>query len=105
MRDVAEVRGRDACDARETLEPLLDDLARGLAYDRAVVLEPDAVGATLRGLFGLNVRDEQARELSVRLARSDHPLVVALRTGAPQLVDDVTDDARLEIAEREALLR
>src|SRR5436190_17812063 len=105
MRDVAEVTGRDSRDARETLEPMLDDLARGLGYDRAVVLEPDAGAATLRGLFGLGVRDDQARELSVALTRLDDPLVVALRTGAPQLVDDVTADARLDLAERDALLR
>src|SRR5690242_8398921 len=105
MRELAEPPRRDERDARETLEPMLDDLARGLAYDRAIVLEHDPAAATLRGSFGLNVRDEVARSISVPLARADDPLVVALRTGAPQLVEDVTLDDRLDPEEREALLR
>ena len=105
MREVVERPRRDEPDARETLEPMLDDLARGLAYDRAIVLEHDADGGTLRGAFGLNVRDDVARSIAVSLTRSDDPFVVALRTGAPQLVEDVTVDDRLDVEEREALLR
>ena len=105
MRDVAEVPARTAKDARETLEPMLDDLARGLGYDRAVVLEHDADAGILRGLFGLGVKDDQARAFAISVARSTDPLVIALRTGAPQLVDDVTADERLDLEERDALLR
>ena len=96
---------RDARDARETLEPMLDDLARGLGYDRAIVLEHHSESATLRGAFGLNVRDDVARAIFVPLSRSDDPLVVALRTGAPQLVEDVAIDDRLDTEERDVLLR
>jgi len=103
MRELAEPTQRDARDARETLEPMLDDLARGLGYDRAIVLEHVADAGALRGVFGLNIRDEQARALSVALSRADDPLVVALRTGAPQLVEDVASDARLDPEERGAL--
>jgi len=74
-------------DPRETLEPMLDDLVRGLGYDKAVVLVYDEPSASLRGLFGWNVTDDQARRLAVGVAGSDDPLVVALRTGAPQRVD------------------
>ncbi|HEV8229396.1 MAG TPA: ATP-binding protein [Candidatus Limnocylindria bacterium] len=74
-------------DPRETLEPMLDDLVRGLGYDKAVVLVYDEPSASLRGLFGWNVTDDQARRLSVGVAGSDNPLVVAMRTGAPQRVD------------------
>src|SRR4051812_29693041 len=105
MRALMDPPRRDARDARETLEPMLDDLARGLAYDRAVVLEHDPGSGSLRGAFGLNVRDEVARAIFVPLARSDDPLVVALRTGAPQLVEDVALDDRLDAEERDALLR
>jgi PAS domain S-box-containing protein len=88
MRDVVEhqepTTGRDP---RETLEPMLDDLVRGLGYDKAVVLVYDEPSASLRGLFGWNVTDDQARRLSIGVAGSDNPLVVALRTGAPQRVD------------------
>src|SRR5690349_12854259 len=107
MRELVEPSqrdARDARDARETLEPMLDDLARGLGYDRAIVLEHDATTATLRGRFGVNVRDEQARALVVGLTRADDPLVVALRTGAPQLVEDVAADTRLDPEQREALI-
>jgi PAS domain S-box-containing protein len=89
MRDVVEhqtepTTGRDP---RETLEPMLDDLVRGLGYDKAVVLVYDEPSASLRGLFGWNVTDDQARRLTIGVAGSDNPLVVALRTGAPQRVD------------------
>jgi signal transduction histidine kinase len=104
MRDVAEPPKRNVERVRESLEPMLDDLARGLGYDRALVLEHHADSGTLRGIFGLNLRDDQVRALSVSLSRSDDPFVVALRAGAPQLVDDVSADARLDIAERQALL-
>src|SRR5712692_4919973 len=99
MRDVAAQLEAGASVARETLEPMLDELARGLGYDRALVLAYDADSGSLHGLFGLNVRDEQARSLSVPLSRADHPLVVALRGGIPQLVDDVSADERLDHAE------
>src|SRR4051812_7842466 len=105
MREIADPPKRDVRDERETLEPMLDDLARGLGYDRALVLEHHADSATLRGLFGLNLRDEQVRALSVSLARSNDPLVLALRTGAPQLVDDVAADERLDPVAREVFLR
>jgi signal transduction histidine kinase len=96
---------RDSRDARETLEPMLDDLTRGLGYDRALVLEHVVDAGMLRGLFGLNLRDDLARTLEVPLSRATDPFVVALKTGAPQLVDDVTQDDRLDLAERDALLR
>jgi PAS domain S-box-containing protein len=89
MRDVAEPQ-REATggrDPRETLEPMLDDLVRGLGFDKAVVLVYDETTAALRGLFGWNVTDDQARRLAVGVAGSDNPLVVALRTGTPQRVD------------------
>src|SRR5205809_3278357 len=104
MRDVMERREQAAPDARETLEPMLDDLARGLGYDRALVLAPEADRQSLRGLFGLNIRDEIVRSMSVPLARQNDPLVAALRSGIPQLVADVATDDRLTEDERHALL-
>jgi signal transduction histidine kinase len=93
-----------APDARETLEPMLDDLARGLGYERALVLAHDVGQQSLRGVFGLNIRDDLARALSVPLARANDPFVAALRSGAPQLVADVASDDRLTDDERHALL-
>lgn len=89
MRDLAERQREPASgrDPRETLEPMLDDLVRGLGYDKAVVLVYDEKTASLRGLFGWNVTDDQARRLSIGVAGSDNPLVVALRTGTPQRAD------------------
>jgi hypothetical protein len=69
MRDVVE-RREQAPDARETLEPMLDDLARGLGYDRALVLAHDDDQQSLRGLFGLNIRDDIVRAVSVPLSRT-----------------------------------
>jgi PAS domain S-box-containing protein len=104
MRDVAEQAFATASDSRETLEPMLDDLVRGLGYDRALVLTHDASTSSLRGILGLAIRDDQARALAVPLDRANDPLVIALRTGAPQMVDDVTTDERLDLEERQALL-
>jgi nitrogen-specific signal transduction histidine kinase len=104
MREVAEPLMRSAENGRETLEPMLDDLARGLGYERAVLLTQDTQSSTLRGVFGLNVSDDLARALSVPLSRTDDPLVVALRTGAPQLVADVAADPRLEALVSQPLL-
>ena len=91
MRDLAEQQRETATgrDPRETLEPMLDDIVRGLGYDKAVVLVYDESIASLRGLFGWNVTDDQARRLVIGVAGSDDPLVVALRTGAPQRVDPI----------------
>jgi PAS domain S-box-containing protein len=89
MRDLAERQRESGSgrDPRETLEPMLDDIVRGLGYDKAVVLVYDETTASLRGLFGWNVTDDQARQLAVGVAGSDNPLVIALRTGAPQRVE------------------
>src|SRR3982074_3868296 len=91
MRDLAEQQRETATgrDPRETLEPMLEDLVRGVGYDKAVVLVYDESIASLRGLFGWNVTDDQARRLVIGVAGSDDPLVVALRTGAPQRVDPI----------------
>jgi PAS domain S-box-containing protein len=91
-RQPEQATGRDP---RETLEPMLDDLVRGLGYDKAVVLVYEESTASLRGLFGWNVSDDQARGLAVGVAGSDNPIVVALRTGAPRRVD-LGDGATLD---------
>src|SRR2546428_13413151 len=99
MRDVAEQAFAPATDSRETLEPMLDDLARGLGYERARVLTHDVSSASLRGILGLAIRDEQARALWVPLTRASDPLVVALRTGPPQRAEAVSTGARPEPAD------
>src|SRR5262249_31757835 len=73
-------------------------------YDRALVLVHDVPTATLRGFFGLNVRDDQARAVSISLTRSQHPVVTALRSDIPQRCEDVLSDERLAPAERAQLL-
>src|SRR5256885_2986968 len=103
MGEVMERQDAIARDARETLEPMLDDLARALGYQRAVVLGHDPRAGTLHGLFGLNIRDDLARSLVVPLTRSHDPIVIALRTGVPQRVNDVSEDERLDQEERELL--
>src|SRR5919204_3924296 len=103
MREVMEPQ-QAAPDARETLEPMLDDLARGLGYDRALVLAYELEQQSLRGLFGLNIRDDLVRAMNVSLARPGDPLAAALRLGVPQLVEDVATDARVSDEERHGLL-
>src|SRR6266508_191891 len=89
MRDLIERQWTTAPgrDPRETLEPMLDDLVRGFGYDRALVLVYDEATAALRGAFGWNVTDEQARRIAMPVAESTNPVVMALRTGTPQRVE------------------
>src|SRR5438552_3901215 len=65
---------------------MLDDLARCLGYERALVLTYVASSSSLRGLFGLAIRDEQARALAVPLARPGDPV------DDPVLVADAQND-------------
>jgi PAS domain S-box-containing protein len=90
-------------DPRETLEPLLDELMRTLAFERAVVLLYDAEHAALAGRFGIGVPDTIARELMIPLAEADDPIVAALRGGLPQRIRDTTTDERISPAVRETL--
>ncbi len=109
MADVLErARRRSAAptrDARETLEPLLDELMRSLGFERAAVLLYDADRAALAGSFGVGVPDAIARELVLPLADPDDPIVAALRGGVPQRIRDATTDERILAAVREILGR
>jgi PAS domain S-box-containing protein len=92
-------------DPRETLEPLLDELMRTLAFERAVVLLFDEDRAALAGSFGLGVPDSIARELVLPLANPDDPIVGALRLGVPQRIGDARTDERIFSGVREILRR
>jgi signal transduction histidine kinase len=82
-------------DPRETLIPMLEGLSRALGYRRAVVALYDPAGGALRGTVGLNVPDAIAQSLEVPLTMVDNPMVIALREGAPQRVENVRLDTRL----------
>src|SRR5437773_7314901 len=108
MADVLErARRRSAprSDARETLEPLLDELMRTLAFERAAVLLYDEDRASLAGSFGVGVPDTIARELVLPLANPDDPIVGALRLGVPQRIVDSATDERIFSGVREILRR
>ena len=92
-------------DPRETLEPLLDELMRTLAFERAVVLLYDDDRASLVGSFGVGVPDAIARELVLPLANPDDPIVGALRLGVPQRIIDSATDERIFSGVREILKR
>jgi signal transduction histidine kinase len=82
-------------DPRETLIPMLEGLSRALGYRRAVVALYDPGRGALRGTVGLNVPEAIAESIEVSLTDTDNPLVIALREGVPQRVDDVSLDRRL----------
>ena len=109
MADVLErARRRSATpprDARETLEPLLDELMRSLGFERAAVLLYDADRAALAGSFGVGVPDAIARELVLPVANPDDPIVAALRGGVPERIRDATTDERIFSGVREILGR
>jgi PAS domain S-box-containing protein len=109
MADVLERALRRAVpplrDARETLEPLLDELMRSLGFERAAVLLYDGDRAALAGSFGIGVPDAIARELVIPLALADDPIVAVLRGGPPQRIRDATTDDRIAPAVRETLAR
>jgi PAS domain S-box-containing protein len=91
--------------ARETLEPLLDELMRTLGFERAVVLLYDEDRAALAGSFGIAVPDGIARELVLPLANPDDPIVGVLRAGLPVRMTDATTDERIFSGVREILAR
>jgi PAS domain S-box-containing protein len=105
VADVLERPGRAAArrDPRETLEPLLDDLLRSLAFEKALVLLYDDERSALVGSFGIGVPDAAVRELVLPLAQSDNPIVAVLRGGVPERIRDATRDDRLDQSVRDAL--
>src|SRR5947208_2466862 len=106
MADVLErARRRSAprSDARETLEPLLDELMRSLGFERAAVLLYDEDRAALAGRFGIGVPEPIARELVIPLALADDPIVAVLRGGLPARIRDATTDERISPAIRNTL--
>src|SRR5438132_1800531 len=108
MADVLErARRRSAprSGARETLEPLLDELMRSLGFERAAVLLYDEDRAALAGSFGIGVPDAIARELVIPLALSDDPIVAVLRGGLAERIRDATTDERISPAIREILAK
>src|SRR5437016_6485668 len=108
MADVLERAGRRSAprsDARETLEPLLDELMRSLGFERAAVLLYDEDRAALAGSFGIGVPDAIARELVIPVALSDDPVVAVLRGGLPEPIRDATTDERISPGIRETLAK
>ena len=90
-------------DSEAALVPVLDGLARAFGYERALVALSDDLGHDLRGRFGRGIADQIAEAFRVPLASAQDPSVVALSTGVPQRVDDVTSDDRVTPATRELL--
>ncbi|HEY0582583.1 MAG TPA: ATP-binding protein [Chloroflexota bacterium] len=82
-------------DPRETLTPMLEGLSRALGYRRAVVALYDPARGALRGTIGLNVPDALVASIEIPLGQDESPLVIALREGAPQRVDDTRSQSRL----------
>ena len=107
MADVLERARRSAPvrDAREALEPLLDELMRSLGFERAAVLLYDDDRAALAGGFGVGVPDAIVRELVIPFALPDDPIVAVLRGGLAARIRDATTDERISPATREILAR
>jgi signal transduction histidine kinase len=106
MAEVLERAGRSAPphDAREALEPLLDELMRSLGFERAAVLLYDDDRAALAGSFGIGTPDAIVRELVIPFALDD-PIVAVLRGGLAERIRDATTDERISPAIRQTLAR
>jgi signal transduction histidine kinase len=81
-------------DPRETLT-LLEGLSRALGYRRAIVALYDPARGALRGTVGLNVPDALLESIEIPLSEAESPMVIALREGVPQRVDDTRSESRL----------
>src|SRR5438132_12698650 len=90
-------------DPEAALLPVLDGLARAFGYERALVALSDERAHVLRGRFGRGIADQIAEAFRVPLTNLQDPAVVALTTGVPQRVDDVSSDDRVTPATREVL--
>ena len=82
-------------EAREALEPLLDDLMRALGFDKALVLLYEDARAALVGSFGIGVQDASVHEIVIPVAQGDDPIVGVLRSGHPIRLPDSANDERL----------
>jgi PAS domain S-box-containing protein len=107
MADVLERARRPAPlrDAREALEPLLDELMRSLGFERAAVLLYDEDRVALAGSFGIGVPDVIVRELVIPVALADDPIVSVLRGGLTERIPDATTDERFSPAVRATLAK
>ena len=97
----SELLGRS--DSEAALVPVLDGLARAFGYERALVALSDDHAHVLRGRFGRGIADQIAEAFRVPFTNLQDPSVVALGTGVPQRVDDVSSDDRVTPATRELL--
>jgi PAS domain S-box-containing protein len=107
MADVLERARRPAPlrDAREALEPLLDELMRSLGFERAAVLLYDEDRVALAGSFGIGVPDVIVRELVIPFALADDPIVSVLRGGLTERIPDAATDERISPAVRATLAK
>ena len=90
-------------DAREALEPLLDELIRAKGFEKAVVLLYEDARSALVGSFGIGVRDAAVREIVIPVVQGDDPIVGVLRGGHPVRLHDPASDDRLLPSVREHL--
>ena len=90
-------------DPEAALVAVLDGLARAFGYERSLVALSDERANVIRGRFGRGITDQIAEAFSVPLANLQDPMVVALRSGVPQRVDDVASDERITPSSREIL--
>jgi PAS domain S-box-containing protein len=90
-------------DPEAALLPVLEGLARAFGYDRSLVALTDERTHVLRGRFGRGIADQIAEAFQVPVANVQDPSIVALNTGVPQRVDDVSADERITTTTRELL--
>ena len=90
-------------DSEAALVPVLDGLARAFGYERALVALSDDGAHVLRGRFGRGIADQIAEAFRVPFTSTQDPSVVALNTGVPQRVDDVSSDDRVTPTTRDLL--
>src|SRR4051812_31652719 len=85
----------------ETAQPVLEELARDLGYERAFAALVDADAGTIEGTVGIDPPDAL---LAARAAAPDEPgpIVQSLRIGRPLRVDDALRDPRIADSLRSA---
>ena len=88
----------------EALVPMLDDLARAFGCDHGLILVFDERRRSLRGVSGHNMRPELVDSIEVKVDEQPGLIANALESGAPQRVDDLARDVRIQEATRAVLL-
>ncbi|MBI3522789.1 MAG: PAS domain S-box protein [Chloroflexi bacterium] len=95
---------RESGEIPAALGPMLEELSRAFACDRALIALYHPDRQLLSGSLGRNIPRDYAEALEIPLSDATDPSVTAFRSGVPQRVEDAATDPRIRQHIREVLV-